>query len=81
TIAAALDMPPSTLAHHLSTLCASGLIHQERRGREIVNQVDFKLMERTVRFLTDECCSGPPLALHAEARSFHPGCGPSEDAR
>src|SRR3546814_7960903 len=35
-IAAHLKMPASTLAHHLSTLVAAGLVIQERRGREVV---------------------------------------------
>jgi DNA-binding transcriptional ArsR family regulator len=51
-------MPASTLAHHLSTLVAAGLVIQERQGREVVNRADYDTMNRTVGFLTDQCCTG-----------------------
>jgi DNA-binding transcriptional ArsR family regulator len=57
-IAQHLKMPASTLAHHLSTLVAAGLVIQERQGREVVNRVDYDVMNRTVGFLTDQCCTG-----------------------
>ena len=47
-IGAHLGMPASTLAHHLGTLVDAGLILQERRGREIVNRVDYDAMQRKV---------------------------------
>ena len=53
-----LGLPPSTLAHHLSTLVEAGLVLQERQGREVFNRVDFPSMQRIVGFLTSECCSG-----------------------
>jgi DNA-binding transcriptional ArsR family regulator len=57
-IATHLKMPASTLAHHLSTLVAAGLVIQERQGREVVNRADYEAMRRTVGFLTDKCCTG-----------------------
>lgn len=57
-IGAHLNMPASTLAHHLSTLVAAGLVVQQRHGREVVNRADFDAMQRTVSFLTAECCVG-----------------------
>lgn len=63
-IAAHLGMPASTLAHHLSTLVGAGLVIQERQGREVVNRADYEAMNRTVGFLTDQCCSG--IALTSE---------------
>ncbi|MEK9662035.1 MAG: metalloregulator ArsR/SmtB family transcription factor [Alphaproteobacteria bacterium] len=53
-----LDMPASTLAHHLGTLVDAGLVIQERRGREVVSRADYEAMNRTVSFLTSECCAG-----------------------
>ena len=53
-----LDLPPSTLAHHLRTLVAAGLVVQERQGREIFNRPDFGVMTGTLAFLTSECCTG-----------------------
>ena len=60
-IGAHLSRPPSTLAHHLSTLVAAGLVVQERRGREVVSRADYDAMNRTVAFLTDQCCAGVSL--------------------
>ena len=49
-----LDQAPSTLAHHLSALVDAGLVVQERQGRTVIN--------RTLDFLTSECCTGVKLA-------------------
>ena len=57
-IGAHLKIPASTLAHHLSTLVAAGLVLQERQGREVVNRADYVAMRRTVAFLTENCCIG-----------------------
>lgn len=51
-------LPASTLAHHLRALVAAGLVIQERRGREVVNRADYDAINRTVAFLTEECCHG-----------------------
>jgi len=56
-----LEMPASTLAHHLGTLVDAGLVIQERQGRQIVNRIDYAAMTGTVSFLTAECCSGVKL--------------------
>ena len=57
-----LDIAPSTLAHHLSTLVDAGLVTQEKQGRTVINRVDYDVMHRTVDFLTAECCSGVTLS-------------------
>ncbi|RDC68531.1 ArsR family transcriptional regulator [Rhodovulum sp. 12E13] len=62
-----LGLAPSTLAHHLSTLTAAGLVVQERRGREVVNRVDYPAMHRLVGFLTSECCAGVTLTRDEDA--------------
>jgi DNA-binding transcriptional ArsR family regulator len=49
---------PSTLAHHMRALVDSGLVQQEKRGREVMNRVDFIAMRETLDFLTSECCEG-----------------------
>jgi DNA-binding transcriptional ArsR family regulator len=55
-------LAPSTLAHHLSTLVAAGLVRQEKQGREVVCRADYTAMHRVLDFLTAECCAGlaPP---------------------
>jgi len=53
-----LEIPPSTLAHHLSALVDAGLVHQGRRGREIRNFAHYDAVTALIAFLTDECCAG-----------------------
>ena len=60
-IASHTGLPLSTLAHHLRQLVSAGLVAQQKRGREVVNRVDFAVMNRTLRFLTEECCQGVVL--------------------
>ena len=62
-IASHTDLPLSTLAHHLRALVSAGLVDQDRRGREIVSTVNFKAMNLTIGFLTEECCQGVVLKL------------------
>lgn len=56
-----LDMPASTLAHHLRALVDAGLVVQEKHGREVFNRPDFDIMTSIVGFLTKECCTGVQL--------------------
>ncbi len=62
-----LEIAPSTLAHHLRALVDAGLVLQEKRGREVVNRVDFDAMRRTLGYLTSECCAGVALAAEDAA--------------
>jgi ArsR family transcriptional regulator, arsenate/arsenite/antimonite-responsive transcriptional repressor len=62
-----LGLAPSTLAHHLSTLVAAGLVLQDKQGREVLNQVDFPAMHRLVGFLTSECCAGVAVRSSKDA--------------
>lgn len=62
-----LKMAPSTLAHHLRALVDAGLVLQEKRGREVVNRVDFEAMRRTLGYLTSECCAGVARATAEDA--------------
>jgi len=56
-----LEVPPSTLAHHLATLARAGLVTQERRGREVTSRADYPAMRALVAYLTEECCTGVRL--------------------
>lgn len=66
-IGAHLRLAPSTLAHHLSTLVDSGLVLQERRGREVFNRADYPAMQNVLSFLTSECCEGVELLTREDA--------------
>jgi len=57
-ISVQLDLPASTLAHHLKSLVQAGLVKQEKHGREVVNKPDFDAMSAVTAFLKDKCCTG-----------------------
>lgn len=57
-IAAALDMPPSSLSFHLAHLNRAGLITQRRESRSLIYSADFDQMNALVGFLTENCCGG-----------------------
>ncbi len=59
-IAARLDMPLSTLAHHLRSLKQAGLIMQSRNGREVETRADTDALRDVLGFLMSECCKGLP---------------------
>lgn len=53
-----LEIPASTLAHHLSALVDAGLVRQGRQGREIRNYANYDGMNDLIAYLTEECCAG-----------------------
>ncbi|KAA8726783.1 ArsR/SmtB family transcription factor [Ewingella americana] len=55
---AQLDIPASTLSHHLSALLTVGLIRQERQGRTLFCLPQYQRLEQLLVFLVEECCSG-----------------------
>lgn len=52
----ALDIPNSTLSHHLSHLRSVGLVSRKREGTVLRCFVDFEKINGIVAFLTEECC-------------------------
>jgi DNA-binding transcriptional ArsR family regulator len=54
----ALEIPASTLSHHLSRLVAAGLVEQRREGRVLRCLPVRQALDETLGFLTDECCAG-----------------------
>ena len=52
-----VDMPASTLAHHIRFLAAAGLIEQEKQGRELINRASFDRMQALAHYLLSECCA------------------------
>ena len=53
----ALEIPASTLSHHLSHLRSAGVVWQEREGTVLHCFVDFRMISALVDFLTAECCA------------------------
>ncbi|GAB6051357.1 metalloregulator ArsR/SmtB family transcription factor [Magnetospira thiophila] len=64
----ALDIPPSTLSHHLAHLVRAGLVLQKRQGRELVCRTDYDVMSGLLDFLSAECCAGSGCAVVPAAR-------------
>lgn len=54
----ALDIPGSTLSHHLARMVQVGLVRQERAGRTLYCSLAFEAMEELLGFLYSECCAG-----------------------
>ena len=53
-----MDIPASTLAHHLATLTRAGMVTQERDGRETISRAAYEQMDGLIAYLTEQCCAG-----------------------
>ena len=62
-----VGQPASTLAHHLRTLAAGGLITQDKRGRAVISHAAYEHIQLLASYLVDECC--------ADTKRRHPGYG------
>jgi DNA-binding transcriptional ArsR family regulator len=62
-----LDMPASTLAHHLSMLARAELVLQERHGREVICTANYQVVNGLVAYLKDQCCSGVSRTRESDA--------------
>jgi ArsR family transcriptional regulator, arsenate/arsenite/antimonite-responsive transcriptional repressor len=62
-----LELPASTLSHHLKALCATGLVRQTRDRTTLICTADFKLMRGLVDFLVAECCAESDCATDEAA--------------
>ena len=51
-----LDIPPSTLSHHIASLASAGLISQRREGRTLYCVAEYSCLDAVIDFLRDECC-------------------------
>ena len=60
-----LNVPASTLAHHVAALVRADLLLQERRGREVICMANYDAMNAVLGFLTRECCAGLTAAERA----------------
>lgn len=81
-IAAALDLPPSSLSFHLRTLTQSGLLTVEQEGRFLRYRANLPLMAEILGFLMENCCVGVPegCAAPGEVEAQFSGCVGSRGA-
>ena len=52
-----LDIPSSTLSHHIAKLVNAGLLTQERDSRSLICRVDHSAMDALMEFLVQNCCA------------------------
>ncbi|WP_422444427.1 MULTISPECIES: ArsR/SmtB family transcription factor [unclassified Endozoicomonas] len=52
-----LDIPGSTLSHHISALVSVGLVKQKRDGRTLYCIPQFATFNEVMGFLSEECCA------------------------
>ena len=56
--APALEVPATSLSFHLKELVHSGLVSQERQGRNLIYRAQFERMNALMGYLTENCCQG-----------------------
>lgn len=59
-IAAALDIPATTLSFHLKAMSHAGMVSVGQEGRFLRYRANFPQMLDLIAFLTEECCAGQP---------------------
>lgn len=60
-----LDIPGSTLTHHITHLKSAGVIRQERRQATLICKMEFDVLRDLVDYLTEECCADASSAEDA----------------
>ncbi len=51
-----LDIPGSTLSHHISKMVNVGLIKQIRESRTLYCFANFEALQEAINYLQEECC-------------------------
>lgn len=55
-----LDLPASTLSHHILKLVNAGLVEQERVSRQLICRPRTDRLHALLDYLREECCAGIP---------------------
>ncbi|MEE9448394.1 MAG: metalloregulator ArsR/SmtB family transcription factor [Arenicellales bacterium] len=53
----ALNIPNSTLSHHIAKLSSVSLVVQKRAGRTLFCLPQYTVLDQIITFLKDECCA------------------------
>jgi len=53
-----IEIPGSTLSHHISKMVNVGLINQVRVSRTLYCVPQFEALQQVIDFLQEECCVG-----------------------
>ncbi len=65
-----IEIPASTLSHHIAGLVSVGLIQQKREGRILRCTAQYDVLNRIIAFLVEECCANDtqknfPFTFHS----------------
>jgi len=52
-----LNIPGSTLTHHIAHLKSAGVIRQERQKATLICKIEYDVLHNLVGYLTEECCA------------------------
>jgi ArsR family transcriptional regulator len=52
-----LEIPGSTLTHHIAHLKSAGVLRQQRQQATLICTIEFDLLHDLVDYLTAECCA------------------------
>jgi len=63
----AMAVPATSLSFHLKELAHSGLVTQERNGRNLIYRAAFGQMNALVGYLTENCCQGAACEVDSAA--------------
>jgi DNA-binding transcriptional ArsR family regulator len=53
-----LDLPWTTLNHHLARLVGAGLVNAQRDGKFAMHTADYGALKTLTDFLWEDCCKG-----------------------
>ncbi len=53
-----LDVPWSTLSHHIERLANAGLVHARPDGKYIYYRADYTALRTLTDYLWEDCCKG-----------------------
>lgn len=59
----AIAVPGTSLSFHLKELLHSGLVTQERNGRNLIYRAAFGEVNALIGYLTENCCEGEACAV------------------
>ena len=77
SLAARLEIAPSTLSFHLKELSHAGLVTSRASSRFLVYSVDFDRMASLMTFLTQNCCRGMQAECLSTVETELSACPPS----
>ncbi|HEY9011187.1 MAG TPA: metalloregulator ArsR/SmtB family transcription factor [Devosia sp.] len=64
-----LDIPSSTLSHHLRKLIEVNLVTQERQATTLICRANYASMNGLIGYLADECCADQGACAPADAEA------------